>query len=37
MNPLVISGQGHFFTGRQTVATAAGTSVYGTHVEYQAP
>ena len=35
--PLVIADQGHFFTGLRTVASAAGTSVYGTHVEYQVP
>jgi pimeloyl-ACP methyl ester carboxylesterase len=35
--PLVIADQGHFFTGLQTVAGPAGTSVYGTHVEYQVP
>jgi pimeloyl-ACP methyl ester carboxylesterase len=37
VSPLVISGQGHFFTGLRTHPGAAGTSVYGTHVEYQAP
>ena len=37
MNPLVLADQGHFFTGLQTVTGAAGTSVYGTHVEYQTP
>jgi len=35
--PLVIAEQGHFFTGLKTVAGPAGTSVYGTHVEYQVP
>jgi pimeloyl-ACP methyl ester carboxylesterase len=35
--PLVIEDQGHFFTGLQTVTGPAGTSVYGTHVEYQVP
>ena len=37
MEPLVIADQGHFFTGLQTVGTSAGTSVYGTHVQYQVP
>ena len=37
MEPLVIADQGHFFTGLQTVTGPAGTSVYGTHVEYQTP
>src|SRR5271165_1945841 len=37
MEPLVIAGQGHFFTGLQTHAGPAGTSVYGTHVQWQAP
>jgi pimeloyl-ACP methyl ester carboxylesterase len=37
MQPLVITDQGHFFTGIQTVRTSAGTSVYGTHVQYQVP
>jgi pimeloyl-ACP methyl ester carboxylesterase len=37
VSPLVISDQGHFFTGLRTHRGAAGTSVYGTHVEYQAP
>jgi pimeloyl-ACP methyl ester carboxylesterase len=37
VSPLVISDQGHFFTGLRTHPGAAGTSVYGTHVEYQAP
>ena len=35
--PLVIEDQGHFFTGLQTVTGPVGTSVYGTHVEYQVP
>jgi hypothetical protein len=37
VEPLVIADQGHFFTGLRTVTGPAGTSVYGTHVEYQAP
>ncbi len=37
MAPLVIEDQGHFFAGLQTVTSPAGTSVYGTHVEYQVP
>ena len=37
MDPLVIAGQGHFFTGMQEHAGPAGTSVYGTHVQWQAP
>jgi pimeloyl-ACP methyl ester carboxylesterase len=35
--PLVLTDQGHFFTGLQTHPGPAGTSVYGTHVEYQTP
>jgi pimeloyl-ACP methyl ester carboxylesterase len=35
--PLVLAGQGHFFTGLQTAAGPSGTSVYGTHVEWQSP
>ena len=35
--PLVIEDQGHFFTGLRTVDGPVGTSVYGTHVEYQVP
>ena len=35
--PLVIAEQGHFFTGLQTSTGPAGTSVYGTHVQYQIP
>ena len=37
MSPLVIEDQGHFFTGLQSVTSGAGTSVYGTHVEFQVP
>jgi pimeloyl-ACP methyl ester carboxylesterase len=37
MEPLVITGQGHFFTGLREHTGAAGTSVYGTHVQYQTP
>lgn len=37
MEPLVIAEQGHFFTGLREHTGAAGTSVYGTHVEYQTP
>jgi len=37
VEPIVLADQGHFFTGLSTVAGPAGTSVYGTHVEYQAP
>ena len=37
MDPIVITDQGHFFTGLRTRTGAAGTSVYGTHVEYQTP
>lgn len=37
MGPLVIEDQGHFFTGLRTVTGPAGTSVSGTHVEYQVP
>jgi pimeloyl-ACP methyl ester carboxylesterase len=35
--PLVLSGQGHFFTGLREHTGPAGTSVYGTHVQYQVP
>jgi pimeloyl-ACP methyl ester carboxylesterase len=37
MEPLVIAEQGHFFTGLRTHTGTAGTSVYGTHVQYQTP
>ena len=37
MEPLLIADQGHFFTGLRTVTGPGGMSVYGTHVEYQAP
>jgi len=37
VEPLVIAEQGYFFTGLQTHAGPAGTSVYGTHVQYQSP
>jgi len=37
VDPLVLTDQGHFFTGLQTHPGPAGTSVYGTHVEYQTP
>jgi hypothetical protein len=37
MSPIVLADQGHFFTGLQTVTGPAGTSVYGTHVQYQSP
>jgi pimeloyl-ACP methyl ester carboxylesterase len=37
MEPLVIAGQGHFFTGIRTHTGPAGTSVYGTHVQWQSP
>ena len=37
MEPLVITGQGHFFTGLRTHPGPAGTSVGGTHVQYQSP
>jgi pimeloyl-ACP methyl ester carboxylesterase len=37
MEPLVISEQGHFFTGIREVTTDFGVSVTGTHVEYQSP
>ncbi len=37
MEPLVIAEQGHFFTGMREHTGAAGTSVYGTHVQYQTP
>jgi pimeloyl-ACP methyl ester carboxylesterase len=36
-SPLVIGGQGHFFTGLREHTGPAGTSVYGTHVQWQAP
>ena len=37
MDPLVIAEQGHFFTGLRTHTGPAGTSVSGTHVQYQSP
>src|SRR5262252_5266733 len=37
MEPLVIAEQGHFFTGLRKHTGPAGTSVYGTHVQYQSP
>jgi hypothetical protein len=37
MDPLVIAGQGHFFTGIREHTGPAGTSVYGTHVQWQSP
>jgi pimeloyl-ACP methyl ester carboxylesterase len=37
VEPIVITDQGHFFTGLRTRTGAAGTSVYGTHVQYQKP
>ncbi len=37
MDPLVISEQGYFFTGLREHTGPAGTSVYGTHVQYQTP
>jgi pimeloyl-ACP methyl ester carboxylesterase len=37
VDPLVLTDQGHFFTGLQNHPGPAGTSVYGTHVEYQTP
>jgi len=37
VEPIVITDQGHFFTGMRTRTGAAGTSVYGTHVQYQTP
>jgi hypothetical protein len=37
VQPLVISEQGHFFTGIREVTTDFGVSVTGTHVEYQSP
>jgi pimeloyl-ACP methyl ester carboxylesterase len=37
MEPLTIAGQGHFFTGIRSRTGPAGTSVYGTHVQWQAP
>jgi pimeloyl-ACP methyl ester carboxylesterase len=37
MEPLVIAEQGHFFTGLRTHTGPAGTSVCGTHVQYQSP
>jgi pimeloyl-ACP methyl ester carboxylesterase len=35
--PLVIAEQGHFFTGTRTRVTEFGTSVTGTHVQFQVP
>jgi len=37
VEPIVITDQGHFFTGMRAHTGPAGTSVYGTHVEYQTP
>jgi hypothetical protein len=37
MEPLVISEQGHFFTGLREVTTDFGVSVTGTYVGYQSP
>jgi hypothetical protein len=37
VQPLVIAGQGHFFTGMREVTTDFGVSVTGTHAEYQSP
>jgi pimeloyl-ACP methyl ester carboxylesterase len=37
VDPILLADQGHFFAGLRTVDGPAGTSVYGTHVEYQAP
>jgi pimeloyl-ACP methyl ester carboxylesterase len=37
VEPIVVTDQGHFFTGMRTHTGPAGTSVYGTHVEYQTP
>ena len=37
MDPLVIQEQGHFFTGITEHTGPAGTSVYGTHVQWQSP
>jgi pimeloyl-ACP methyl ester carboxylesterase len=37
VEPIVITDQGHFFTGLRTRTGPAGTSVYGTHVQYQTP
>jgi pimeloyl-ACP methyl ester carboxylesterase len=37
VEPIVITDQGHFFTGMRTHTGPAGTSVHGTHVEYQTP
>ena len=37
MEPIVLTDQGHFFTGMRTRTGPAGTSVYGTHVEHQTP
>jgi pimeloyl-ACP methyl ester carboxylesterase len=37
VEPIVITDQGHFFTGLRTRSGPAGTSVYGTHVQYQTP
>jgi pimeloyl-ACP methyl ester carboxylesterase len=34
---LILAGQGHFFTGLREHTGPAGTSVYGMHVEWQAP
>lgn len=35
--PLRIATQGHFFTGLRAHQTSSGTSVTGTHVQYQVP
>jgi pimeloyl-ACP methyl ester carboxylesterase len=37
VEPIVITDQGHFFTGLRRHHGPAGTSVYGTHVRYQTP
>jgi pimeloyl-ACP methyl ester carboxylesterase len=37
VEPIVITDQGHFFTGLRTRTGPGGTSVYGTHVQYQTP
>jgi pimeloyl-ACP methyl ester carboxylesterase len=37
VEPIVITDQGHFFTGLRRHHGPAGTSVYGTHVQYQTP
>jgi pimeloyl-ACP methyl ester carboxylesterase len=37
VEPLVIAEQGHFFTGLREYTGPAGTSVAGTHVQYQSP